>query len=162
MGELITSLLKSLKIETIWITARYNRSINELVKAAKFDGRVANITDERFPEQRGREKKKEATLLHFNVYVTIEAAEAVMKRLRLRHGTIKELLSVAIDHPGKQQGLPIVAAGSICQNSDDRLQVPYLWGGTGGWCLSLDWRVGYGWRGDCLFLAVSERNNSPS
>lgn len=155
--KLIVPLLKMLKTETLKITARYNLSIQELKEAAKFDGYVnSDVNDRNFPEEkRPEEKNKEAILVCLGAYATGDDAEAVMKHLHLRPGTVKELLSLSIDNPDKQREFPIVEVGSVWLRPSGRRHVAFLFRWHGGRHLNLAWR-GSEWSEDCRFLAFRE------
>lgn len=155
--KLIAPFLKKVTTETLKITARYHLSIQELKEAAKFDGYVSpDVTDEHFPEKKGSEEKnKEAILVCLGAYATGDDAEAVMKRLHLRPGTVKELLSFTIDHPDKQREFPIIEVGSDWLPPGGHRRVAFLRGWDGGRDLYLDWRED-GWDGSDRFLAFRE------
>lgn len=111
--------IEKIRLETLRISIRYDLSINELVKAANFNGCVdSDVTDEHFPEEsRLEEKDKEATLVHIvGAHAIIEDVNVAVKHFHLRHGTVKELLSLAINDPDKLRFSSITELGSLWLN----------------------------------------------
>lgn len=144
--------LERVKIETYQITARYDLSIKELIKIAKLNDYFTNnpyhIQIRHFPkEKQPREKKKEAILLHHGFWGSEEETLAIIKHLRCRGGTIKELLSFAIDYPRKQKKFPIIATGSIWKRERHEWYTPVLDYANNERGLSLYWTNSewYGW-----------------
>lgn len=155
-GFCLAPIIKGAKTEDLTVNARYDLSIEKLVEASKLDYVNSDFTGAHFKEKaRPAEKNKKFVLLHLNRNVSTETVLAVMKQMKLKPGTAKELVSVSIDHPDLQRKFPIVANGSVWRRWRGGRRVPYLWGYSGGRDLDLDW-YGGGWGDYCRFLALRE------
>ncbi len=118
---------KDAKIETLTINVRYDLSIEELVKTSKQDYPNPDITGKHFKEKTGKAQKKEAVLLHIGRAVSTETVQAIIKQMKLKPGTAKELISLSIDDPNLQKKFPIVALGSVWRLWFGGRYVPSLW-----------------------------------
>lgn len=93
-------------------------------------------------------------LVHFNrIISTADALKEIKKRGLIPAG-VEHLLALGAKHSNLQKEFPIVALGSVWQNSDGGRSVPYLWGSSDGdRYLRLYW-IADVWSGDYRFLAV--------
>jgi hypothetical protein len=89
------------------------------------------------------------------VDATTEEVRSVLEYLNLRPATTKELLSLTKDHPDAQRVRPLVALGSVWQDSDGVRRVPYLNEWRDERFLLLRW-VGSGWFGSCAFVGLDK------
>lgn len=126
LAPLVDPLLKRVKTQKLLVNCRRDLSIKELVAAGKFEWSNPDVTDWHFPAEKEKAAKEEAVLVHCNQNVSDEELEAVYDHFKLRPGTPKELLSVAIDHPELQRKFPIVATSQFWRDSDGDRYVPYL------------------------------------
>ena len=129
-------------------------TVEEAVKAGKFDWSNENITSSKFPKPRGGKKeKRETSVFHFKKGMSSEVVIAEMDKAGFRPGTIWDLLALAVEKPDMQRGLPIVALGSDCELDGSRY-VAYLCGGPGYRKLSLSCCFDLGWDDYYRFLGV--------
>src|SRR3989344_1906362 len=84
----LAPFLKDAKTKTLKVNARYDLSINELVKASKQDYVNPDITDQHFPTKKCPATKKEMGLLHLNKNDNAKVITMVMKQLKIRPGTV--------------------------------------------------------------------------
>ncbi|MEK9186219.1 MAG: hypothetical protein AAB885_01390 [Patescibacteria group bacterium] len=156
IAKRLPGLLKTVTLEELPYTARYDKTINELVKMAGFKGFIdPNISDRNFKEDVKPFKKRKAVLLCVHRSANIQEVKAIIKHLKLTPGNIKDLISFSIDHPDKQRESPIVEVRSSWRSPYGRWGVAYLLGWRGERDLGLRWRGGQ-WDGRCRFFALSE------
>ena len=149
----LAPFLKDAKTKTLKVNARYDLSINELVKASKQDYVNPDITDQHFPTKKCPATKKEMVLLHLNKNVSAKVTMMVMKQLKLRPGTVKELLSLSIDDPSLEWKFLVIAPGSVWRRGVGSRLVPCLWVHAGDRSLNLRWYEG-DWCADGRFLCA--------
>lgn len=80
-----------------------------------------------------------------------------MKYLKLRDGTLQELLSLSLDYSDRREMFPfrVVARGQSWRDSHGYHHVPYLDKWLYGLCLDMLW-YGTCWTWDDYFLAFRE------
>ncbi len=130
MDQLLAGTIRLVKetisyiVATFTITVDETASVEDAVKAGKFDWSNDNITSANFPKITDGQKwnDKEVTIFHFNK--TMSSSEAViaeMDKAGYRPANIWELIGLAIKEPDLQRKFPIVALGSVCKLVGSRL-----------------------------------------
>lgn len=135
------------------VTVDYSRSVEQLVNDGKYDWSNSSITGGNFPSTEKGKTQVEIYLVSFDHYVSSEQAIKEMSAQGLRPATLKELLSLGIDHPDLQRNGTIVALGSTRRYPSDGSYVPYLGRRGSGRYLGLIWWDGY-WDSEWRFAAV--------
>lgn len=138
--------------EKFTLEVDYDKSLEEMIAAGRYDWKNSDITADRFPVKGKGKKKAEVELVHFNRDISSEDAIAEMDKLGLRPATIEELLAFGAANPDIQRKFPIVALGSVAEVSGSRF-VAYLRRVWSERSLSLGW-FAFDWNPDCRFLAV--------
>lgn len=136
------------------IMVDYSLSIEAMVALGKYDWKNGSITAERFPITRNSKHERTAQLIHFNRAISSDAAEKKLNKMRLRAGTIEELLAFGATFPETQRKFPIVALGSVAELGGHRY-VSCLGRNRSGRSLYLDWR-GNDWSEVCRFLTFAK------
>lgn len=163
-GEFLTQFKKFLRGEMVekvvsYITATFTITVDETVsvedavKAGKFDWNNNNITSANFPKLANEQKSdKEIILFHFNKTMSSEVVIAEMDKAGYKPANILTLICLAVKEPDLQRKFPIVALGSVCRLVGDRL-VPYLYERGSKRYLDL-YFFGNDWLDHYRFLAV--------
>ena len=115
-------------VEAIYdIVVDYNRSLNAMIKAGKYDWVRDDINTKHFPLKGKGKHELKAVLLHFNRYIEFDDAIAEMDRQGYRPGNIEELLALGEQYPDLQKRFPIVALGSVWWVFDHTVRLmPFL------------------------------------
>lgn len=110
------------------IVVDYNRSLDDMIKASKYDLLSGYINAERFPLKGKGKHELNATLFHFNRYIKSDDAIAEMNRQGCRPGRIEELLALGEKYPDPLKGFSIVALGSVWRlRPNDHIVPSLLW-----------------------------------
>jgi hypothetical protein len=149
------------------LTVDYNKTVDELVLAGKYDHADEGVTSQAYPVTGNLILKMEAFLLSFGErteridgdvkfttyfgHVTTNEILAYMDACNLRPGNTQELLSFGIEHPGVQLSQPIVALYSPVPIHAFTL-IPYLYRRDEQRWLNMAW-WGHQWEGFFSFLA---------
>jgi len=142
--------LKRLNIYTL--LANYDRSVEEAIKAGKYNWFDNNITSNHFPSEEAGAKEVSIELVHFGRnMVTDEVLSELDKGVR--PATLKELLALGEKHPNLQREFPIIALGSVWQDLSGRRFCACLCRCGSERYLGLG-SVGSKWRDYCRFAAV--------
>lgn len=110
------------------ITVDYNRSLAEMIKTGNYDRVDSNIEAKNFP-LKGKDKHElEAVLFHFDRNIGSNEAIAEMDKQGFRPARIEELLALCEKYLELQKEFPfpIVALGSVWQDSHCNSRVAYL------------------------------------
>ncbi|MDO8443791.1 MAG: hypothetical protein Q7S78_02315 [Candidatus Azambacteria bacterium] len=154
-GELVVSE-SAKKIDTVnpyTLTINYTRSIEDGIKAGKYDWTNSDITSSHFPSSEVGTKEVSVELVHFGKDMTIEEVLSELDKAGMRPTTLKELLVLGEKYPDLQREFPIIALASVWQNPRGVRRCAYLV--RFGSRRDLDWRwVGRRWLGLCRFAAV--------
>jgi len=150
---LLTVTLAESQTQSIRVTVNHNRTIEKLVEAGKYDWSNPDITSKNFPSSQKGKDQVSIQLVYFDRYLTSDEILKTLAKQGLRPATLKELLTLGEQHPDLQRQFPIVALGSVGQNSDGDRFVAYLWGGGLKRHLRLRWLESR-WRALCRFAAV--------
>ncbi len=149
-------LMKNVTIIEKEVDVRYDVSIDQLVKEAKFDGYInSNVNDKNFPESTKQAEKKTIKLVNIGAAASTKDIEFVLDALNLRSAVTKELLSLAKDHPDEQRQHPIAALASVWQDSGGVRHVPCVREWADGRGLDLGW-LEADWLGGWFFTALSK------
>ena len=155
LSDTIEFVLKTVSflVATSKLVVNYDRSIEDSVKAGKYDDTNSSITDKNFPSSEIGEKEVEFGMFHFNkVMDSSEDVIAEMKKVGFRPATMKELFAYGEKNPEEQRKCPIIALGSVAGLSGGR-HVGELYGSDGRRGAGLGYFDG-GWRESFRFLAV--------
>jgi len=139
----------------------YDRSLDEMVEAGRYDDVEKGITKSHFPIKGSGQHAVSAVPFHPNFgrkgEITLKGVTTEIRNRNYRPGRIEELLALGENHPDLQNRFPIVATGSIWRNRRDGVRrVPGLWNGHfsgAGRCLFLS-TITRGWGEQYRFLAV--------
>jgi hypothetical protein len=135
------------------------KSINELVKAGKYDYANSNINDNNFNLDT---PAKELELFEIDGYKTPDEIIALMNEAGLEPATMTDLLHFGIQYPEEQRKNPIAALGSAWVDPDGGRLVGYLHGDADYRDCRLYWdRPGGRWRPHYVF-AVRRRKSALS
>ena len=102
------------QVETI---VNYDQSVEEAVKAGKYDGSSNDITSGNFPSEEVGIKEVSIELVHFGRGMKPDEVLSELNKLSLRPATLKELLALGEKHTDLQkEEFRIVALGSVWQH----------------------------------------------
>lgn len=144
--------MSTLTQEARKIAIDYGKSVEELVRAGRYDYANSDVTAKNFPPQGKGTAQLDAVLVHLNRYVESEEVLAELEKVGLRAGTLQELLAFGVQYPNVQREYPIVALGSVWRDPYGDRYVPYLWGRGSERHLDLRW-FDYSWGDHDRFLA---------
>lgn len=137
------------------VTVGYGVSMAKMVKAGKYDWVNGNITQENFPSEGNRTAEVDTVLVHLNKVASTDEVLRHLDSLGLRPATIAELMAFGVKYPEIQREFPVIALGSVWQDSAGGRRSPGLGRGGADRRLALSW-IDYVWNGVCRFLAVSK------
>ncbi len=140
-------------MEKINLVANYDRSVEDGIKAGKYNWSNSNITSSHFPSEEAGTKEVSIELIYFGRNMETNEVLSELDKMGMRPATLKELLALGEKHPDLQREFPIIALGSVWQVPDGGRGCAYLGGGGSGRGLSLRW-IGGGWIDCCRFAAV--------
>jgi hypothetical protein len=138
---------------TYTLDVDYDRKVEFLVQDGKYDWSNENLTSKNFPAHKQGKESIEAVLVHFNRDIGTDAALKELDQQGFRPPNIYELLAFGAKFPDVQREFPVVALGSVWQDSHGNRSVACLWLDGGGRRASLHW-VGFDWDAVYRFLAV--------
>lgn len=126
-------------------------NIDEAVKAGNYNWFNDDINDAHFTADQPHETA--IILRHFDKSMSTDAVLKALDEEGLRPATMSELLALGIQHPTLQLQFPIIALGSVWQDSGGGRRVGGLNGDDGERKLSLFW-IDVDWNDSCRFAAV--------
>jgi hypothetical protein len=135
------------------VNVDYSASVEQLIKAGKYDWFNDDITGRNFPSSEKGTAQVIVYLVNFDRDISSENAVKELDRQGLRPATLKELLALGATYPDLQRKDLIVALGSTWRPSDGDVSVPDLDGDGSLRSLHLGWWGG-GWRSHWRFAAV--------
>lgn len=135
------------------VTVNYDLSVEDAVKAGKYDCKNDRITSKNFPSKRKGKVDAEIILVKFAKDMESEAILLELDKQGLRPAELPELLAFGEKYPEVQREFPIVALGSVWQDAGDDRNVPCLSGGSDERGLYLYW-FSVGWDSDYRFAAL--------
>lgn len=138
--------------ETFPVVIDYEKSLQAMIRAGRYDWTNSDITEKHFPVASGPIEIS-MELVHFDRAMTSEEVLAELDRKGLRPATLPELLAFGAKYPEKQREFPVVALASVWRNWVAGRRVPYLWSLADGRGLDLDW-LDSGWDEHYRFAAV--------
>ncbi|MBW4062124.1 hypothetical protein HJC99_06135 [Candidatus Saccharibacteria bacterium] len=139
-------------LNTYPLTIDYDRSLDAMIAAGRYDYASSNITVDNFPVGMG-ERLVNAVLVQFDHDPSDDEVTRELERLNLRDASMAEGLAFGATYPEIQRQFPIVFRGSVWAGPDGSRSVGYLWGRPGNRRLNLGWRSS-DWDADYRFLAV--------
>ena len=136
------------------VSVDFGRTVEEAVKAGKYDWVNEHITQQNFPNDQGQGKVETSMeLVHFGRDMRSDKVVAELDKLGLRPATLMELLAFGAANPELQRQFPIFALGSVWTHPVGDCLVPCLFGGGDGRRLGLRW-FDVEWGERCRFLGV--------
>lgn len=112
---------------TFGVTIDYNRSLEGMIEAGKYNLVVASVKDHYSVSGNGLWGRT-IELDCFGRFMTTDEVLQEFDQRGLWHGRIQDLLALGIDHPDMQRKYPIVAIGSSWTSGGTISMVPYLYG----------------------------------
>jgi len=136
------------------IFVNYGRSIEDGIKAGRYDWVDSDITSRNFPTKRKGTAEVAVELVCFNrcVFSTKKVLRE-LDRMGYRPAELHELLAFGEKYPEVHREFPVVALGSVWRGRLGCRNVPCLDGISSWRGLDLRWFVG-GWGGIFRFAAV--------
>ncbi len=135
------------------LSINYTRSVEDGIKAGKYDWANSDITPGHFPSEESGTKEVSVELIHFGKDKTTDEVLSELDKTGMRPTTLKELLALGEKYPDLQREFPIIALGSVWQNPGGDRSCAYLGGSDSDRGLDLGW-LGSRWGGRCRFAAV--------
>jgi len=159
-GKLLARILRKVLMsygkpagKTYPLSVNYERSVEDGVKAGRYDWVSFNITSRNFPTKRKGTEKVALELINFNRSVSTDEALHELYRMGYRPAELRELLAFGEKYPEVQREFLVVALGSVWQNQNGYRHVPYLGRNGSRRHLGLNW-LGDDWNEICRFAAV--------
>ena len=150
--EVVTKAI-SFIVRTLTVLVDETKTVDELVKACKFDWTNSDITSVNFPNSaEGTTGNQELVLYHFGKNMSDDAVISEMDKDGCEPATIWDLLALAKKEPNLQRQFPIIALKSVWQDPSRHILVPYLYSIAVNRGLYLYW-LGGAWNDRYRFLA---------
>jgi len=108
------------------LSVNYRRSVEDAVKAGRYDWTKSDITSRNFPTKRKGTAEVAVELVHFNRSISTDEALSELDRMGYRPAELHELLAFGEKYPEVQREFPVVALGSVWQYRYGDRRVPYL------------------------------------
>ena len=121
------------------VTVDYSMSLADMITAGRYDWANEDITFKNFPINGKGQAEIMIEIIHFNRCIQSEGALNDFENTGLRAAALPELLAFGAKYPDMQREFPIIALGSLWQDSYGSRRVPALWSSFGGRGLGLDW-----------------------
>ncbi len=131
----------------------YDLSVEDAVKLGRYDWANSDITSKHFPTQRTGTAQIEVRLVHFDRVISTDDALRELDRMGLRPAELHELLTLGATHPNLQRKFPVIALGSVWQDSHDDRYCAFLDRNGSKRNLNLNW-IENDWNENCRFAAV--------
>jgi len=141
--------------DTYLLSVDYRRSVEDGVKAGRYNWVSSDITSRNFPTKRKGTAEVAVELIHFNRYVSTNEALRELDGMGYRPAELHELLAFGEKYPEVQRQFPVIALGSVWQGRGGDRLVPCLIGHGSGRFLGLDWLEG-GWSEVYRFAVVKK------
>ena len=135
------------------LSVDYGRSVEDGVRAGRYDWANSDINSRNFPTERKGVAEVVVELIHFNRVISIDEALRELDRMGYRPAEPHELLAFGQKYPEVQREFPVVAPGSAWQDRFGSRVVPYLYRDGSKRILNLDWIEG-DWDEVCRFAVV--------
>lgn len=127
--EIVAMLIRpELAFPSYLVTVNYDLSVEELVEDGEYDVIDDGFCSDNFWNLEKGKAKVDIYLVTFDVPIKSKKAIKEMKAQGFRPATLKELLSLGVDHPKLQLGRSIIALGSTTKEPGpySELNVPCL------------------------------------
>lgn len=121
------------------LSVDYGRSVEDGVRAGRYDWANSGITSSNFPRKRKGIAEVAVELMHFDRVVSTNEALRELNRMGYRPAELHELLAFGEKYPDVQREFPIVALGSAWQVRDGGRGVSCLYGDGSERSLNLRW-----------------------
>lgn len=124
------------------VTVNYDLTVEQLIKAGKYDWVNDDVTSGHFPLNLAGTKKKEIVLLPIDSRMSTEAVLGLINQFskgKYRRPNIKEGLALGAQYPDLQREGPIAILCEPWRGSGGGVYVPGLGGSEGSRYLSLHW-----------------------
>ena len=135
------------------LSVDYGRSVEDGVRAGRYDWANSDITSCNFLTKRKGMAEISVEIINFARYISTDGVLRELDRMGYRPAELHELLAFGEKYPDVQREFPIVALGSVWRHRYGDRGVPYLRRHGSGRPLNLHW-VEDGWREFCRFAAV--------
>jgi hypothetical protein len=132
------------------VSVNYDLSVEEMIKAGKYDQSSYEITSKNFPSSRTGTSEGVIQLVRFDGFMESKEVLRELEDRELRPANLPELLALGAQHPYLQRKFPIVALGLFWHGGR---VVACLWGDHRKRGLGFDW-LGIRWDGLHRFAAV--------
>jgi len=135
------------------LSVDYGRSVEDAVKAGRYNWSNSNITSSNFTTKRKGAAEIVIEAVHFNREISTDEAIRELDKMGYRPVELHELLTLGEKYPDVQLQFLVVGLGSVWQGPDGSRDVPYLGRSGAGRHLDLSW-IESDWSGICRFAAV--------
>lgn len=136
------------------VMVSYDRSVEDAIKAGRYDWVNSNITWKNFSTNRsGLFVDVDIELFHFGKNMTTGEVLAELDKKDMRPVELHELLALGEKFPDLQREFPVIAFGSVCKDPNGSRFCPSLDRVVSFRALNLYW-ISSGWDGGCRFAAV--------
>lgn len=149
----IEGRFESVATNVFRVMINYDLSVEDAVKAGKYDWKDNNILSKNFPSKREGMIEAEIILVHFNCDMDSDDALRELNKQGLRPAELPELTAFGAKYPDVQRDFPIIALASVWQSPRGFRGVPYLCRDSGARFLSLFW-FDSRWSSRCRFAAL--------
>ncbi len=143
--------LKPFNVYTL--TINYTRSVEDGIRAGKYEWSSSDITSSHFPSEETGTKEVSIELIHFGRDMETNEVLSELDKMGLRPATLKELLTLGEKHPDLQREFPIIALGSVWRDPGGDRDCACLGRDDSRRRLHLLW-IGRRWDDYCRFAAV--------
>jgi hypothetical protein len=107
------------RYEVLQVSVNRDQSIADAVSAGRYDWACEDINENYFTRTGSGSEDIEIILVCFDKSMTFNDVVEELEKRGLRPVDIQELLAIGEQHPGKQRMFPIVALGSIWEDSEE-------------------------------------------
>jgi len=135
------------------LSVDYGRSVEDGVKAGRYDWVDSDITSYNFPTKRKGRAEVAVELINFNRYISDNEVFSELNTPDYRPAELHELLALGEKYPGVKRDFPVVALGSVWRVLYGFRGVPSIFRRGLGRSLVPFW-VGSSWDGFFWFAAV--------
>ncbi len=140
-------------INAYTLTINYSRSVEDGIKAGKYDWSNSDITSSHFPSEEVGTKEVPIELVHFGRDIKTDEILSELDKMGMRPAILKELLALGEKRPDLQREFPVIALGSVWQNPRGYRFCAFLFRFGSLRDLRLAWVVDR-WGDYCRFAAV--------
>jgi hypothetical protein len=143
----IKNVGKKTRSDVFCVQVNYDLQLEVAIKDSEYTCKSDGIIDNKFPSKRSGSAKIDIRLVHFGKNISSKDVLKKIDKMGLRPAEFLELLALGAKHPNEQGEYPIVALGSVAQDSGGG-RVPLIW--CSQHCRNLnsgyfesDWCAGY-------------------